>query len=100
VPQFRAFDDFIRPLIMARKFHTHAEVGPALYQPSRDRQATILELCHRVERDLWLDPSGVGDWDDRGEGVVADQWTQRPPFIERPASAHRAERRFAKTGRA
>ena len=37
VPQRRAFDDFIQPLIMSREFHTHPEVGATLHQESRHR---------------------------------------------------------------
>lgn len=37
VPERRAFNDFIRPVIMSREFHTHPEVGATLHQQLRHR---------------------------------------------------------------
>ena len=35
VSQRRAFDDFVRPLIVSRKFHANAEIGAAIHQQLR-----------------------------------------------------------------
>ena len=60
VPKRRAFDDFIRPLIVPREFHTHPEVGATLHQESRHRQPSIAELCDRMEDgSLPADAGGV-----------------------------------------
>ena len=49
ISQRRALHDFTRPLVVARELYASRDVCAAIQQELRHRQASIVELRHRME---------------------------------------------------